>query len=332
MNVEKWRYWLELHMVCQDGFNEAKDLTPNDWYHKTDRSDWMIWVMRKIPRYAEDKMLWVRIAVASAKMVAHLADDAQRRPQLAIAAAEAWIASPTPSLPPPATSTSAVPAPSPLSMPVHEPSDGPLRRATGSPDIGGRASVDMRVADEPASTSPAIDDEGVASAWRQKLLRTAEDVAGRPEAPPSNKAAEEEEEEQQQQQQLQQQQQQQQQQKEQQQQQQQQQQFLQDPQKVEPPPPTPKVSFQQLEQQLAPQPPEVATPPLAQAATPPEAAALPPPHLPLPVDTAPLQPESPAALPQLELQTMAQPEKGSRTDGQSEEPKPQELTAPADNP
>jgi hypothetical protein len=91
------------------------------------------------------------------------------------------------------------------------------------------------------------------------------------------------------------------------------------------------VSFQQLEQQLAPQPPEVATPPLAQAATPPEAAALPPPHLPLPVDTAPLQPESLAALPQLELQTMAQPEKGSRTDGQSEEPKPQELSAPAAN-
>ena len=100
------------------------------------------------------------------------------------------------------------PAPSPLSMPVHEPSDGPIRRATGSPDIGGRASVDMRMADEPASTRPAIDDEGVASAWRQKLLRTAEDVAGRPEAPPSSTAAEEEEEEQQQQQQEQQQQQQ----------------------------------------------------------------------------------------------------------------------------
>jgi hypothetical protein len=95
MNIEQWQTWLIKRSACVDGYAEAKNYTPDEWYQKTERGDWMIWVLRKIPQYKNDKALWVKIAIESAKLVLHLAKDPQNRPQLAIEAAENWLIDPT---------------------------------------------------------------------------------------------------------------------------------------------------------------------------------------------------------------------------------------------
>lgn len=95
MNFSEWRNWLKSHSACTNGYNEAKNKLPNDWYQATTRSDWMLWVLRKIPEYKNDKSLWVKIAVESAKSVVRLSKDLQQRPQKAIEAAENWLNNPS---------------------------------------------------------------------------------------------------------------------------------------------------------------------------------------------------------------------------------------------
>jgi hypothetical protein len=95
MNIEQWQKWLKSYSACSDGYAEACNKLPDEWYQSTGRSDWMIWVLRKLPKHKEDKKLWVAIAIESAKLVLHLTKDEQQRPQIAIEAAVKWLENPT---------------------------------------------------------------------------------------------------------------------------------------------------------------------------------------------------------------------------------------------
>ena len=92
--IIQWQSFLKKHSACIEGYKEAHKKTPQEWYDTTEKSDWMIWVLRKCPQYENNKNLWVRIAINCAKEVIHLSKDPQNRPQKAIEAAEAYLLNP----------------------------------------------------------------------------------------------------------------------------------------------------------------------------------------------------------------------------------------------
>lgn len=94
IEIGQWKDFLKKHSACADGFREASTKTSQEWYDTTERSDWVIWVLRKCPQYKDNKNLWVRIAINCAKEVIHLSKDPQNRPQKAIEAAEAYLLNP----------------------------------------------------------------------------------------------------------------------------------------------------------------------------------------------------------------------------------------------
>ena len=90
-----WQEFLKKHSACESGYLEASDKLPQQWWDMTERPDWMIWVLKKLPQYKEDKRIWIRIALVCAKETVHLAKDPQQRPQKAIEAVEQWLLDPS---------------------------------------------------------------------------------------------------------------------------------------------------------------------------------------------------------------------------------------------
>ena len=93
--ILQWQEFLKKHSACESGYLEASDKLPQQWWDMTERPDWMIWVLKKLPQYKEDKRIWIRIALVCAKETVHLAKDPQQRPQKAIEAVEQWLLDPS---------------------------------------------------------------------------------------------------------------------------------------------------------------------------------------------------------------------------------------------
>lgn len=95
MNAEQFSSWLKKYSACSDSYAETTGKSLSEWWEITVRPDWMIWVLRRLPAHKEDKALFVRIAIASARHVLHLVPAGEERPRLAIDAAEAWLLDPS---------------------------------------------------------------------------------------------------------------------------------------------------------------------------------------------------------------------------------------------
>ncbi len=61
---------------------------------KCQRSDWMIWVLRRTEA-KNNRKLFVQIALFAAESTIHLSKDKQQRPQKAIEAVKAWLLDPS---------------------------------------------------------------------------------------------------------------------------------------------------------------------------------------------------------------------------------------------
>ena len=75
MANKDWIDWLKESEACIDGFEEAKFLEPQEWYDKTERGEWLIWVLKKLQ--TKDKGFWVEVAnFCAEKVKGHVAANA----------------------------------------------------------------------------------------------------------------------------------------------------------------------------------------------------------------------------------------------------------------
>lgn len=91
IEIEQWQNFLKKHSACIEGYKEAYNKTPQEWYNITEQSDWMVWVLKRCPQHIKNKNFWVQIAINCAKEVIHLSKDSQQKPQKAIEAAEQYL-------------------------------------------------------------------------------------------------------------------------------------------------------------------------------------------------------------------------------------------------
>ena len=67
MANKDWIDWLKEKDACTEGFEEAKGLEPQEWYDKTERGEWIIWVLRNLK--TRDKVFWVEVTNFCAEKV-----------------------------------------------------------------------------------------------------------------------------------------------------------------------------------------------------------------------------------------------------------------------
>ena len=67
MANKDWIDWLKENEACTEGFEEAKKLEPQEWYDRTERGEWLIWVLRNLQ--TKDKGFWVEVVHFCAEKV-----------------------------------------------------------------------------------------------------------------------------------------------------------------------------------------------------------------------------------------------------------------------
>lgn len=82
---------LQAYEACEPAVHWAGTRSPEHAWRDCPKPSWLLWAAARV---GVDKSMFVEVAVRSARRVLHLIPDDEKRPLLAIQAAEAWLKNP----------------------------------------------------------------------------------------------------------------------------------------------------------------------------------------------------------------------------------------------